>query len=128
LEGKVEVILSIVFTVAMGATLMTWAQRMAIRKNRSPAWRWWTLLFGGFVFVLWVLPPKGQRMLSNWTKAFLVWLAGFGAIVAVVASPNYPGDAAAFVCILWTIGGGAILGFAFTIKAIFWLLIPKNEV
>jgi hypothetical protein len=72
--------------------------------------------------------PKGQRMLSNWTKAFLVWLAGFGAIVAVVASPNYPGDAAAFVCILWTIGGGAILGFAFTIKAIFWLLIPKNEV
>jgi hypothetical protein len=47
--------------VAILAATMTWASRMAVRKNRSKLWVFWTFLASPFVLVLWLLPARKAR-------------------------------------------------------------------
>jgi hypothetical protein len=56
-EGMLYAIILAAF-VGFLAAMMTWASRMAVRKNRSRLWVFWVFLCTPFVLLLWCLPPR----------------------------------------------------------------------
>ena len=63
-EGVLYAIILAVF-VGFLAAMMTWASRMAVRKNRSQLWVFWTFLCTPFVLLLWCLPSRRRRAPSR---------------------------------------------------------------